>query len=155
MKDISIMVGNVKFNYRVGLLIIKDKKVLVEVNPVIDYVVLPGGRVKTLEDSASALQREIEEEMGIKLKTSEIKLHAFFENFFEYDGIDTHELYVLYKIDVKSDDKRFKNDMINMDSEASYYKWVNEEEMKTIKLLPAELKDILYSKDFKRVVVRD
>ena len=53
--DLSIMVENVKFNYRAGLMITKNNKVLVECNPVYDFVTIPGGRVKTLESSIDAL----------------------------------------------------------------------------------------------------
>ena len=62
MKDLSVMIDNVKFNYRAGLLIEKGNKVLVECNPAIDFVTLPGGRVQTLESSMDALKREIKEE---------------------------------------------------------------------------------------------
>ena len=153
MKDVSVMIGEAKFNYRVGLLIERNSEVLVETNPAIDFVVFPGGRVKTLEDSASALKREIKEEMGIDIDTNEIKLHSLFENFFEYEGIKVHELYILYKLEIKPDDKRFKDNMINMDSDASYYKWVNKD-LKDVELLPKELKGVIDSKEFTRVVVK-
>ena len=115
MKDLSVMIDNVKFNYRAGLLIEKRGKVLVEVNPEIDFVTLPGGRVKTLESSFEALKREIYEEMGFKIKKEEVSMRAIIENFFEFDDKKYHELYFLYRLKVESGDKRFKDEMKNQD----------------------------------------
>ena len=44
--DISMMIGDVKFNYRVGLFIEKDDKILIECSNIVNFSVLPGGRVK-------------------------------------------------------------------------------------------------------------
>ena len=122
MKDLSVMIDNVKFNYRAGLLIEKGNKVLVECNPAIDFVTLPGGRVQTLESSMDALKREIKEEMNIDLDSERIKMRALIENFFEMDEKKYHELYFLYKLKIISKDTEFKKDMKNIDSKASYYK---------------------------------
>ena len=70
--DLSIMVEDVKFNYRVGLLIQKGDFVLIECNPTIDFVTIPGGRVKTLESSLNTLKREIKEEYVIEEHISNI-----------------------------------------------------------------------------------
>ena len=67
MKDISIMIENVKFNYRAGLIIECGDEILVEVNPKNDFVTLPGGRVKTMESSKEGLKREMKEELCYSL----------------------------------------------------------------------------------------
>ena len=67
MSDLSIIIDGIKFNVRVGLLIKRRSDILIECNPDFDFVVLPGGRVKTLESSEDALIREINEEMKIDL----------------------------------------------------------------------------------------
>ena len=84
-RDISLMIGKVKFNFRVGIIIEYDGKVLIERNPKIDYGVIPGGRVKTLEDVKSALIRELEEEMHIKFNRRELVLQNFIENFYVFN----------------------------------------------------------------------
>ena len=88
---------NVKFNYRAGLMIQKGDEILVEANPEIDFVTIPGGRVKTMESSLAALQRELKEEMQVDILSTEVIMKALIENFFEMNGRKYHELYILYK----------------------------------------------------------
>ena len=155
MKDLSVMIDNVKFNYHAGLLIEKGNKVLVECNPAIDFVTLPGGRVQTLESSMDALKREIKEEMNIELDSERIKMRALIENFFEMDEKKYHELYFLYKFKVTSKDTEFKKDMKNIDSKASYYKWVKKEDLEKENLLPVVLRDLVMRNGFETVVIND
>ena len=155
MKDLSVVVGDAKFNYRVGLLIEKGSEFLVEVNPAFDYVVIPGGRVKTLESSSEALIREIKEEMGIDINEYEVEMISIIENFFEFENEKVHELFLVYRMKIEEDDMRFKNNMKNMDSVASYYEWVSKEDIKNIRLLPTVLEDAMNSKGFKRLVLKD
>ena len=86
MKDLSIMVDSIKFNYRVGLLIKKGNQVLIECNDILDYSVVPGGRVKLLEDSLNALIREVKEEMHLSFNKKKFKLKGLLENFYKYDN---------------------------------------------------------------------
>ena len=155
MKDLSVMIDNVKFNYHAGLLIEKGNKVLVECNPAIDFVTLPGGRVQTLESSMDALKREIKEEMNIELDSERIKMRALIENFFEMNEKKYHELYFLYKLKVTSKDSEFKKDMKNIDSKASYYKWVKKEDLEKENLLPVVLRDLVMRNGFETVVIND
>lgn len=153
--DLSIMVGEVKFNYRAGLLIKRGNKILVEVNPDIDFVTIPGGRIKTLENSQEGLLREIQEEMNIDLSKDDLKVKALIENFFHMDGKDFHELFVLYKIKVKEEDARFQDDMINHDSKASYYRWVDQDKLGDENLLPEPVRYIEDNDQFEHIVVNN
>ena len=155
MKDISIMIEDVKFNYRAGLIIEKEEQVLVEFNPEIDFVTLPGGRVKTLESSFEALKREINEEMGININKEEVSLKSLIENFFEMNNKKYHELYLLYRLEVKSNDKRFKDGMKNLDSKASYYKWVDKDKLAEVNLLPTVLRDTVKNNKFEAIIFND
>ena len=153
--DLSLMVGNVKFNYRAGLLITKNNKVLVECNPDYDFVTIPGGRVKTKESSIDALIRELEEEMYITISKEEVKFKSVIENFFELDNKDYHELFFLYKLNVEDKDDRFKEDMINYDSEKSYYKWVDKDKLDEVNLLPKPIRNISTNDEFESIIVKD
>ena len=153
MQDLSMMVGETKFNYRAGLLIEKDDKVLVECNPDLDFVTLPGGKVHTLESSVNALKRELSEEMNIKLDINKLEMKAVIENFFEMDGKKYHELYFLYKLNVM--DNTFDNVSKNRDSKANYYKWVNKDELDKVNLLPVVLRKLALSNKFENIVVND
>ena len=153
--DLSLMVGNVKFNYRAGLLITKNNKVLVECNPDYDFVTIPGGRVKTKESSIDALIRELEEEMHITISKEEVRFKSVIENFFELDNKDYHELFFLYKLNVEDKDDRFMEDMINYDSEKSYYKWVDKDKLHEVNLLPKPIRNISTNDEFESIIVKD
>lgn len=153
--DLSLMVGNVKFNYRAGLLITKNNKVLVECNPDYDFVTIPGGRVKTKESSIDALIRELEEEMHITISNEEVRFKSVIENFFELDNKDYHELFFLYKLNVEDKDDRFMEDMINYDSEKSYYKWVDKDKLDEVNLLPKPIRNISTNDEFESIIVKD
>lgn len=155
MKDLSMMVDDVKFNYRVGLIIELDGKVFVEVNPNNSFVTIPGGRVHTLEYTKETVIREAYEEMGIKLNKNDLNLHAIIENFFEMDDIKFHELYFLYKLVLDKEDKRFKDNMKNNDSKANYFKLVDIERIDQVNILPKVLKKIIKEKNFNNYVVND
>ena len=154
MKDVSIMIENVKFNYRAGLIIECEDEILVEVNPEIDFVTLPGGRIKTMETSKEGLQREIFEELNYKIKDNECNLRGIIENFFEYDNKKYHELYFLYKIKIDSKHKLYKNSLVNHDNQKTYFKWVKKSNLTKENLLPKVLRIWAKTDGFDTAVLR-
>ena len=155
MSDLSIIIDGVKFNFRVGLLVKMKKQVLVEYNQDYDFVVLPGGRVKTLESSEDALIREINEEMKIDLTNYNLEFIGADENFFELDNIKYHELYFIYKIEIDENNEDFKDGMINYDSKVNYYKWVDILDLKEVNLLPKSLINIIDSNGIHHNIQKD
>ena len=153
--DLSIKIEDKVFNYRVGLMIQKGENILVEFNPNINFTTIPGGRVKTLENSIEALKRELNEEMHVEINSEEIKMKAFIENFFEMDNKKYHELYILYKININEDDIRFINVKENYDSVSSYYEWVNINELDKVNLLPSVLRTLRKDDNFESIIVDD
>lgn len=150
--DISVMLDNVKFNYRAGLIIECEDEILVEINPEIDFVTLPGGRVKTMESSLEGLTREINEELNYKIGKTEFK--GIIENFFSFDNKNYHELYFLYKTAIDKDNFLYKNNMINEDSKKTYFKWIKKEEMEEYNLLPEILRTWVKEEGFNSIVLR-
>lgn len=155
MSDLSIIIDGVKFNFRVGLLVKMKKQILVECNQDYDFVVLPGGRVKTLESSEDALIREINEEMKIDLTNYNLEFIGIDENFFELDNIKYHELYFIYKIEIDENNEDFKDGMINYDSKVNYYKWVDILDLKEVNLLPKSLINIIDSNGIHHSIQKD
>ena len=155
MSDLSIIIDGVKFNFRVGLLVKMKKQVLVECNQDYDFVVLPGGRVKTLESSEDALIREINEEMKIDLTNYNLEFLGIDENFFELYNIKYHELYFIYKIEIDENNEDFKDGMINYDSKVNYYKWVDILDLKEVNLLPKSLINIIDSNGIHHSIQKD
>lgn len=154
MKDVSVMIDNIKFNYRVGLIIECGDEILVEVNPSIDFVTLPGGRVKTMESSKEGLKREINEELHYLLKDEEYDLRGIIENFFEYDSKKYHELYFLYKMKIDNKHEFYKERLINKDNTEHYFKWVKRDDLSKVNLLPKVLIKWANTDGFDTIVLR-
>lgn len=156
-KDISLMIDDVKFNFRVGAILEYNGKVAIEKGDEV-FGVIPGGRVKVLEDVKSTLIREIQEEMHFDLSNKEMSLHSIIENFFVYNNTKFHELYFVYKIVLDENDEivnKGKDEFINYDSECNWYDWVEIDKIDEEKILPVELKEIVKNKEFKTYIVRE
>ena len=150
MKDISVMIDDVKFNFRVGVIIQNNDRVLLEKGNNIDFSVIPGGRVQTLETVKQAVIREIKKQIEI------IGYVATIENFFEMNCTKYHELYYVFRINLDDDNIITKqNNFINKDSGESIYTWIDINKLDEVKILPIELKDIIRSNKFNLIVVNE
>ena len=158
MKDISILVDDIKFNFRVGVIFEYNDSIIIEKGDKANFGVLPGGRVMTLEDTKSALIREIQEEMHFDISKKEIKLQDIIENFFTYNGTKYHELYFVYRVKLEENDeivKRKKGEFINYDSESNYYEYINLDDIDNERIKPEIIKKIVKDSKFDTIVVRD
>jgi ADP-ribose pyrophosphatase YjhB (NUDIX family) len=155
MKDVSVMFDDIKFNYRVGLIIEKNNQIIIESSRVVDFSLIPGGRVKTLESTSQAIKREIKEEMGIDIEESEIVGKGLIQSFFKLDNKRYHELFFIYKLTLSNDDTRFDNVSDNLDSETNYYQWINKNTLEENNVLPNALKDIIDSNEFKTIIINE
>lgn len=153
-KDLSVMINDVKLNIRVGAIIQYKDKILVEKNKNVDFMVVPGGRIQTLENSHIALLRELQEELGIDLSNEEFKLSSFIENYFTFEDKPHHELYFLYKVNLTRD-YNLQNGITNLDNTDSNYYFLNHEEFQQKNILPNVLKEIVLTNEFKHYVVDD
>ena len=82
--DVSVMIENIKFNYRVATIIRNGDKILLHKSKKDDFYAIPGGRIMVGEDSETALKREFVEEIGANIFIK--KYLGTIENFFEYNG---------------------------------------------------------------------
>lgn len=158
MKDISILIEDVKFNYRVGVIFDYNNSIIIEKGKKVEYGVLPGGRVMTLEDTKAALIREIQEEMHFDISKKEIVLQDIIENFFTNDGVKYHELYFVYRVKLDDNDeivKRNKKEFINYDSESNYYEYVNINKIDDEIIKPDVIKKLVKEDKFNTIIVRD
>ena len=153
-KDLSVMINDVKLNIRVGAIIKYQNKLLVERNKNVDFSVVPGGRVQTLETSKEALLREIQEELGIDLSNEKLELASLIENYFTFDNKKYHELYFVYKVELQQD-YNLNNGFENLDNNTSRYYFLNQEELEKEKMLPDIIKQIDKEKEFKHYVIND
>lgn len=110
--DLTIDIGDYRLNVRVAALIIHNNKVLTHRNINKDHYCIPGGRIEIGKSSEETVKREIQEELGKKIKIE--KYITTIENFFEYEGKKYHEIYFLYKAEFKNEeDKKIDYKMQN------------------------------------------
>ena len=97
--DITFHTGEGRFNYRVCAIFLHQNKVLAMRDERSPYYYLPGGRVALGETAQEALQRELQEELGISARIQRpLWLNqAFFTE--DVDGEFTHELCLYFLMD--------------------------------------------------------
>jgi len=114
-----------------------------------DFYMLPGGRVEIYEDSLSAIKRELKEELGIN---EEVYLKYILENFITFPDEKYHEIgfYFITKIDEKKYNYFF-NEEYNSKDEVndgkSKFRWIDKDEINTIKIMPNVIKKKLFIND--------
>lgn len=104
-QDLTFKTSIGKFNYRVGAIIIRDKKLLMIKNDSAPYYYSVGGRVKLNETSEEAVVRETFEETGIGLEID--RLAFIHEHFFTEETTKEHyheiALFYLMKVPTNMD----------------------------------------------------
>jgi len=92
--------GEDRFNLRVAGIALDGDRVLLQTTAGDDFWTFPGGRPELGEPAARALEREMREEVGVRVEVG--RLLFVVENFFRYEGKRYHEigLYFLMRMPV-------------------------------------------------------
>lgn len=151
-QDVSVMVGEYLFNYRVSAIINNKNKILIHHSIKENHITLPGGRIKEGENSIEALRREFKEEMGQEIEY--VKPYSLIENFFTMNNKKYHEVLITHEV-------RFKNkDVYNLDKIETIEKgkkdklefiWVDIDQLKKMNFIPKKLKELVVSRNDKFV----
>ena len=139
------------FNYRVGAVIKKGDKILVQEHKQVDYYSLLGGRCEMGEDSISAILRELKEESG--LDGTVTKPIAVIENFFvsPYNGKDYHEMFFAYEIEFNDKSIYDKEELETIEEDKKdyvKYVWKSIDELSKCDFRPNVLLDIIKKDEF-------
>lgn len=103
--------------YWAGILVIKDRKVLMVREVGKSFFALPGGSREDQEATIETLKREIKEEISVEL---DFPLESFLET--ELPGKDKNEMvhFTVYKVDAK-----YVDDNIVIGKDIEEFKWLN------------------------------
>lgn len=152
--DITFNYEDCVFNIRVAGFIVGNNKILLQKSEQNDYWSLVGGRVSLMEDTKTAFIREVEEELGVKLKESDVKLTKVIENFFDYKDNKVHEFLFIYKVDANEELLNIDN-MTTLDKENSLNKWHDLNDLDNINLLPTVLKQLINSEELEHIINKE
>ncbi|RPJ49330.1 MAG: NUDIX domain-containing protein [Chloroflexi bacterium] len=86
------------FSYRVGGILIRDGKVLLQRPPGDPGYAIPGGHVSFGETSQDALAREFKEETGADIRL--IRLFCVGENFFPWGEQRCHQIHLYFLVEL-------------------------------------------------------
>ena len=96
------------------------------------YFYFPGGHVEFDEDIATALKRELKEEIDADVASA--RFISVWENQFMQEGAQKHEVNIVFETNLTSPDIKNMEDHIECE-------WVSLEEFKETRVLPVSLKE--------------
>jgi 8-oxo-dGTP pyrophosphatase MutT (NUDIX family) len=134
-RDLSIKIGKERLYVRVAIIIKDVDGYIFEKNKKGGYLYFVGGKIKLNEDSKISAQREIFEELGIKVASKDLEFKTFIEHFFtsRTEKEKVHEYCMVYELKTFKKKIKLPEGFFNL----------NLKEIKKEKILPKILKDIL------------
>ena len=131
-----------RFNHRAAAVLLCKNHVLLHQAEAEDFWSLPGGRVELLEPSAKTVERELFEELGLRVKVN--RLLWVVENFFHYAKANNHELGFYYLVETSADSFIFALDKTFEGVEDGRvhlrFKWFALETLEAHRIYPSFLK---------------
>lgn len=145
--DISYVVGNSKFNYRVCALLISGNKILAMQDERSPYYYLPGGRVQLGETAERAVLREVEEELNITPRI--IRPLWLNQSFFteDVDHLNYHELCIYFLLDGEETGLLERGEKFRLRERGHIhdFEWLSFERLKDEYFYPIFLKSEIYN----------
>ena len=137
-QNVSLIIGDNKFNYRVAVLIENNGRVLLENSG--DFWNMVGGRVHIGESSLETAKRELKEELGIEI--FDLKLINVSENFFEWMGKHQNEMLFVYKVDLDNNYEITQKDNFKCLDSDEIFKWHKIDDIDSLVCKPAIIKEL-------------
>ena len=156
---ISFKEGSNKFNFRAGAIIVSGdkKRVLLHTIKGYNFYLLPGCRVEWLEDSVSAIRRELKEELGLENITLRLRLNL--ESFFNFNEINYHEISNNFVVELDDRHKFLEeyDEFLGVEGENYIFKWVPFDELDSQIMKPNYLKEVIknYQEGFEYKILND
>ena len=145
--DISYVLENEKFNYRVCAIIIFEGKILAMHDERSPYYYLPGGRVQLGETAEHAVIREVEEELNISPKI--IRPLWLNQSFFteDVDKLNYHEICIYFLMDISETELLEKGERFTLQEgrHIHYFEWLSFERLSDEYFYPIFLKTGIFN----------
>src|SRR5699024_6202036 len=148
--DLTCGIEDTILNIRTSGLLKKENKLLLHKKLGDDSYALVGGRIKTNEDSETAVCREYQEELAITIEVN--SLLWVVENFYQYGEQKIHEILFVYHVETCD-----HLPLQPFEKDGSSFVWAPVSEIKHLNLRPDFLKkkEDLFPKTVTHVVNRD
>ena len=92
--------------------------------------------------------------MHYNLKDNDVFLKGIVENFFTIEDKKFHELFYVYKMKINKNHELFRDDLINYDSDNSYYKWIKYSDIDKINFVPNNVKKWLLTDNLEVMTIK-
>ncbi|MBT2757589.1 NUDIX domain-containing protein [Mesobacillus foraminis] len=137
--DVVFKTERAVFNYRVAGIWIVDDRVLLHKAVNERHWSLTGGRVEIAEEAKESIKREFLEELDVDISVNRLVWIA--ENFFEYNGMDIHELGLYFSVSSNPHPYAINSTpFYGMEGERLMYRWTPIEEIGNVELYPEFLR---------------
>lgn len=100
-KDIFFKTEDFVFSFRVGGLLVRDSKVLLQKHREREEYYIIGGHMLSMETTKDALRREFKEELGVGIGVD--RLMAVAEAFYLWEGTPWHQVCFYYKVHLEDE----------------------------------------------------
>ena len=130
-----------KFNYRAVAIIRSNDSVLLHKFKHDGVWSLPGGRVEFGESANESVERELFEELGVKVKSIEPKWVV--DNIYQYQGENFQELGIYFLVQLKLDSHIFREkEFRGIEPDVNiWFKWFHLDQLGSIGVYPEFLVD--------------
>jgi len=125
-----------KIHLLVRALILKDNQILLAKGVGSKFTFLPGGHIEAGESAKKSLKRELQEEMGIKVRVG--KYLGVLEHSFSLGKSFQHEINHVFLVDLSDGNKKIESKEDHL-----HFIWVNIDELEKNNLEPSPLKKII------------
>ena len=148
-RDILFKIEDKIFSYRVGGILVKNGKILLQRDKWGNHAVI-GGHVSFMEQAKDTLVREFMEELHVNIGVDD--LLAVNENFFMWGDKPCHQVHFYYAVHLE-DDTFFREGEISGVDELEDLRveldfvWVPLEELKHISVYPREIEKLLEKRE--------
>lgn len=134
-KDLTLTTPHGVFNHRVGCFCLNSDSILLQYSERGDFWFTVGGRIEFGEDSATALKRELKEELNVDV--DDFHLAALVENFFKIEDQTCHEVAPYYRVKLPDN---FRPPTHDADGDEIILKWHKLKDLDKVDILPAFIK---------------